>query len=329
MSNTARSLDFFKKNLSKKPYCTNWLEDGLRILTVEHAVKKRYIQPNHPNCVNTFILDIDRQLGPFDIVHDLLMCPPHFVTLNSETGRPHVGFHVHGVHYNENSSKKAIRYAGAVYNGIRDKLDADPAYSGLICKNPLHPDWKVWVSNHEPYSLDELSEYIDLSPYRDKRKLLPECGLGRNSNLFERTARWAYKAIRQGWPSWDDWLKACEERALMLNLKYPSGLPNAELGSLEYREVLAVAKSVAGWTFLEFSPQGFCEWQAAQGRKGGLITASRYDMKARGALGGRPSQKDELLVRAIELRAQGYTQQGVARELGVGLRTVERWLSGF
>lgn len=331
--NAARSLEYFKEHLTKKPYCTNWLEDGLRIRTVEHAVLMRYIQPNHPNCVNTLWFDVDHALGPIGVVHDLLMCPPHLVTVSPDTGKSHMGFHVmNGIHYNEHSSKSAIRYAGVVYNGIRDKLDADPAYTGLICKNPFHPDWKIWASNHPAYSLDELAEYIDLSPYSDKRKLLPECGLGRNNNLFERARRWSYKAIRQGWPDWKAWLKACEDRALMLNVQYAPDVPNADKGSLEHREVLAVAKSVAGWTYRHFSPEGFRAWQVEQGRK----RAERGDMAIIGAKGGavsrgggRPSQKDALLVKALELRAQGYTQQGIASSLGIGLRTVKRWLADF
>ncbi len=65
---------------------------------------------------------------------------------------------------------------------------------------------QVW----EPrlYDLARLSDYLDLSSYNG-RKSLPEYGLGRNCTLFEKTRLWAYKAIRQGWPDYPEWLAAC------------------------------------------------------------------------------------------------------------------------
>jgi hypothetical protein len=39
---------------------------------------------------------------------------------------------------------------------------------------------------------------------------------------------------------------------------------------LDRQEVAHIAKSVARYTFKNFSPAGFSAWQAAQGRKGGL-----------------------------------------------------------
>ncbi|MBN8086346.1 replication initiation protein, partial [Vibrio vulnificus] len=63
----------------------------------------------------------------------------------------------------DNSSLKALRYAAAVERGLREKLHADLGYSGLLCKNPLHDYWGVTEWRSEPYTLDELADYVDLS----------------------------------------------------------------------------------------------------------------------------------------------------------------------
>ncbi|WP_199781505.1 primase C-terminal domain-containing protein, partial [Cronobacter malonaticus] len=83
--------------------------------------------------------------------------------------------------------------------------------------------------------------------------------------------KWAYRAIRQGWPDYDVWLAACIERVDAYNLKFTS--------PLDRNEVLSIAKSIAKWTIDKFSPESFNEYvalthgskiQAKRGRLGGL-----------------------------------------------------------
>ncbi|MCV5707806.1 primase C-terminal domain-containing protein, partial [Escherichia coli] len=74
-------------------------------------------------------------------------------------------------------------------------------------------------------------------------------GLGRNCTLFDKTRRWAYRAIRQGWPEYDQWLQACYERASAYNLQF--ALP------LDENEVMGIAKSIAKWTECNFSKDLF------------------------------------------------------------------------
>ncbi|MCI3067979.1 replication initiation protein, partial [Escherichia coli] len=72
-------------------------------------------------------------------------------------------------------------------------------YSGLICKNPFHLEWLVMEWREEAYTLDELADYLDLSA-SERRSFDKHYGRGRNCHLFEMTRKWAYGAIRQGWP---------------------------------------------------------------------------------------------------------------------------------
>ncbi|WP_201035763.1 replication initiation protein, partial [Salmonella enterica] len=99
-----------------------------------------------------------------------------------------------------------LRYAAAIDCALRDLLGADEGYSGRICKNPLHPHWQVFEWEPRLYELGDLDSWLDLTLYSDRRRKLPYYGIGRNCNLFEDVRQWAYRAIRLGWPDYDQWL---------------------------------------------------------------------------------------------------------------------------
>jgi len=162
---------------------------------------------------------------------------------------------------------KPLRYAAAVENALRKKLGADTGYSGLICKNPNHSHWKIAVWQPELYTLDWLADSLDLNAANDK-EIVADYGLGRNCTLFDKTRKWAYRAIRQGWPEYEQWLQACYERASAYNLQFSA--------SLDENEVMTIAKSVAKWTKNIFSQESFDEYvlrthsskiQSERGRK--------------------------------------------------------------
>ncbi|EMN6592010.1 replication initiation protein, partial [Escherichia coli] len=174
---------------------------------------------------------------------------------------------------------KPLKYAAAVENALRKKLDADMGYSGLICKNPNHGYWKIAVWQPELYTLDWLADSLDLNAANDK-EIVADYGLGRNCTLFDKTRKWAYRAIRQGWPEYEQWLLACYERAYAYNLQFAT--------PLDEKEVNGIAKSIAKWTYSKFSYDSFSEYvirthtkeiQSIRGVKGGKLSKG----------GGRPS----------------------------------------
>jgi hypothetical protein len=151
-----------------------------------------------------------------------------------------------------------------VENALRKKLD-DTGYSGLLCKNPNHGHWKIAVWQPELYTLDWLADFLDLNAANNK-EIVADYGLGRNCTLFDKTRKWAYRAIRQGWPEYDQWLQACYERASAYNLQFSSPLDD--------NEVIGIAKSIAKWTRVNlntFSDYVFrthsSEIQSLRGRK--------------------------------------------------------------
>lgn len=307
-------LKLFSQSLSKKPYCSDNLEHGLIVRSLKNALEKRYIQQNQPNSKLWLVYDIDRPTSPDELTDDLNLPAPHIFVQNPKNQHAHAFYGLQvPIHFNESSSKAAIRFAGALDAGLTAKIDADASYSGLICKNPLNSHWKTWYANHAHYEMAEIAEYIDLSPYKDRRRALPDVGLGRNCNLFENLRTWSYKAIRQGWPKWEQWLNACETRALGYNV-------GGDRDPLEVQEVRHIAKSVANWTYRNFSPQSFEEYiarthtseiQAIRGVKGGKAKGKTYQDKR--------SQ-------AIQMAAEGIPIQDIAATLSIHRNSVRNYL---
>ena len=161
---------------------------------------------------------------------------------------------------------RAYWYTAAVQEGLRVKLDADPAYSGLTVKNPLSDYWRVLTWQEALYDLDWLSEFVNMETLKDRRRRLPDHGLGRNVNLFNDLRRWAYRNIRLDWHDYDRFLSAVRDQAGQINTFEPP-LPLAELRS--------TSKSVARWTWERresFFP-GIVPTRAAAGKAG---MASRW-----------------------------------------------------
>lgn len=302
-------LSLFKARLPEKPYHTDDLTTGLSIVNAQNAIKSRYIQPNGPTHKYWLVFDVDTPNATLDW-YDLGAPAPNIIATNIENGHAHLiyGLEV-SIRTAPDGKSAPLRYAAAVESALRDKLGADYGYAGLICKNPLHPCWRVSTFESNLYDLDWLADYLDLSLYNNRRRL-PDYGLGRNCNLFEYLSKWAYKAIRQGWPTYERWLDACEERARGYNNRtFDAPLPD--------NEVHHTAKSVAKWTHNHFSPAGFSAWQAKQGAKGGKVSK-------------RPTKtgknKDELLPDVLHLKSQGYSNRDIAGELGIGSASVSRYL---
>ncbi|WP_338365265.1 replication initiation protein [uncultured Pseudoalteromonas sp.] len=283
-------------------------QTGAAIARAQNTLKSRYIQANGPTHKYWLIFDVDSPdaaLGWYDVGAPA----PNIVATNRENGYAHLiyGLEV-SIRTAPDGRSAPLRYAAAIENALREKLGADISYAGLICKNPLHPHWQVSTWEQNLYDLDWLADYLDLSAYGGRQRL-PDYGLGRNCNLFDYLSKWAYKAIRQGWPSYEQWFEACFTRAQGYNARSFKEL-------LPLSEVKATAKSVARWTHKNFSVMGFRERQARVGALGGKLSKG----------GGRPSKAKEYLQTVLELKAHGYSNRDIAQDLGISASTVSLYL---
>lgn len=300
----AAQLEIFKTSLSKKPYCSDDLTRGLVIRSAEKAVQKRYVQPNHPNSKLWLLFDIDRPIGLETIRDELNLPAPTFFVQNKQNHHAHLFYGLHkAVHINNGSSQKAIRFAGAVDVAMSQSLGADAGYVGLIAKNPLHDSWRTYNTNLA-YDLEDFTEYVDVNQFSDRRKSMPEIGLGRNVALFDSLRRWAYRAIRQGWPEFEQWHNATFTRAQGINAGFAVPLPISE--------VKATAKSVAKWVHSRYTPESFSAIQAARGVKSGQARLALSQDKRK---------------QARELYDGGMKKVQIARLLEVPERTLRSWLN--
>lgn len=269
---TSHAIDLFSHRLPKKPYHTDSLASGLRIVNRSIAVKSRYIQPNGPTHQFFLVFDVDRQGAAIDWT-DRKVPEPNITAMNCENAHAHLIYCLEtSLRTAPDGSLKALKYAAAIENAIRRALDADTSYSGLICKNPLNAHWQVKVWQKNAYTFDWLADCVDMTA-ANASKIDPEYGLGRNCTLFEKTRQWSYRAIRQGYPDYPQWLDATIQRVEAYNLQLPVPLSSAECAS--------IGKSVAKWTYQRFTEKGWLDWvakthtpeiQAARGRKGGKIS---------------------------------------------------------
>lgn len=297
----------------RRPYCSDDLESrGLRIRSLAQALTKPYIQANPPHLRVWALFDIDRPLAAL-AWEEADLPPPTWTAVNRENGRAHSAWGLSApVLVDGLGARDApLRYLCAVESLMRERLRADNGFAGLVTKNPAHPLWKVFRGPRLAYGLGELGEYLPgLEQHRPKRRAPEQVGLGRNVSLFDRLRRWAYPSIRSYWggglQAWNAWLSHCNSRALVYNGDF--------LVPLHGREVWHVARSVAKWTWKHTTPEGFSDWQAAQGRKGG---------KASGE--ARRQASEEKRATARLMRAKGMTYAAIADELDTPLPTVARW----
>ncbi len=199
---------------------------------------------------------------------------PNLIARNPANGHAHLLYLLQTPIRTAMDGKTApLRYAAAIEAGLRNRLGADRGYSGLICKNPINAHWMVHQWQADPYTLDDLADYIDLTPEKAREKPVEDYGLGRNCMLFDELRAWAYKAIRsQDWPDYNQWLNACFDRATGYNVNFTT--------PLDISEVKHTAKSVAKWTHRNFNRRTFDDYvartntseiQAIRGLKGGLV----------------------------------------------------------
>jgi len=298
----AKQLTLFKDRLPKKPYHTDDLNLGLSIAKAQSAISSRYIQPNGPTHKYWLIFDVDLPNAAYHW-YDVGAPAPNISVINRSNGHAHLIYGLEtSVRTAPDGSSKALRYAAAIEGALCRKLNADANYGGLICKNPLHEKWDVTTWEGNLYDLDWLSDYLDLSDYGGSKRL-PNYGLGRNCNLFDYLSKWSYKAIRQGWPDYERWFEACHERASAYNKK-------AFSDPLPLSEVKATTRSIARWTHKHLTKAGFSEWQAKQGKKGGVAKGAAY------------STEREL---SRKLREEGKSLREIASMVGVSKSAVASW----
>lgn len=290
-------------------FATDDVIRGLRMYSKEYAIRKSLVQHNFKHSLSWLVYDVDTGNAALDW-QDNNAPAPNIIAINQSNGHAHLFYGLETpVHNYQGASEKALRYLGAIDVALTEKLGADPGYSKLISKNPLHDKWVTIYPNYNLYDLDELADWLDLEKYQDRRRRLPTVGYGRNCTLFERLRMWAYRERRkeQQYLSEEMFLEAVRYHALVLNAEFDPPLPHTE--------VRATAKSVARWTWQHMSAEGFRARQSTLGKKSGKV---------------RREKADELYKNIVESIEQcpALTREDIALMHGVSLRTVYNAIKG-
>lgn len=259
---TCYQLELFESNLPGRPYCTDDL-GCLFIRLKDNAIKRRYIQPNKPPDLRWFLYDMDTENAALEW-QDRNAPTPNIIVLNPDNGHGHYFYGLECPVFTQDGTRiNPYRYAAAVDVALTGQLKADPGYSKLIAKNPLNKHWKTLYPYDLSYDLKKLSEHLDMNFYREKNRIIPDIGLGRNCNLFDKVRKRAYAMIReQGFKD----LSVFNDRVLEMAGEYNMDFINP----LAYCEVKSLAKSVSKWVMKNFSEIGLRQWAANRGHSGGL-----------------------------------------------------------
>jgi len=231
----------------RRPWCADDLSSGIRVRSLAQALTKPYIQANPPHLRIWSIYDIDRP-GAALAWDDANLPPPAWAAVNRVNAHAHLvwGLRAPVLVDSLEARDAPMRYLYAIESMMRERMQADGNFGGLITKNPLHPLWRVLHGPQLAYDLSDLAEYLPgIEKHRPKQGVSPErIGVGRNIALFDALRKWAYVQIRDyknaaGLAAWNDWVSRVQLRALVLNAEM--------FGSriLDEREAWHIAKSVS------------------------------------------------------------------------------------
>lgn len=286
-----------------RPYCA-WDKHAARVRPQAMALTAPYLQLNPPAHHAWLLIDIDRTGGATAWL-DKNLPPPTYIAVNRENGHAHMGYSLAApVCKTELARLKPLRYLAAIEHAFTEKVGGDFGFTGLLAKNPLHSQWKLWEPANAPrYELGYLAEFVDLQTCRVPK----EAGVGRNCTLFDELRYWAYGAVREFWGvgRGDAWREAVRRQAEAFNT-FPTPLGSAE--------VAGIARSVARFIWRSFTPAGFREIQAERGRLGAAVSARV-----------KRAEHEKAILEAIEsLSVEGWkpSMRSVAKAIGCSVSTL-------
>lgn len=229
-------LQRFADSLPHKPYCSNDLMAGTRILPRHLALTRKYIQPQiSKKLIGWMIYDIDRP-GAAHAWDDADLPAPTITVINPINKHAHLLYQLTApIPTTDKARLQPIRYLNAIEHAYKLRLGADFGYAGLLTKNPMHQSWLV-SANDVSYELSVLAEYVELKRMDPKEAR----GLGRNCTIFDEVRQLSYREVHKH-SSHDTFQRQVILFCHQLNDAFPMPLAQRELG--------VIAKSISRWTW--------------------------------------------------------------------------------
>lgn len=247
----------WKELLPARPYCAFDPAQGITIRTKRQALRRPLLQFNPPHAAHWLILDIDRSDAA--VAHEAALLPaPNLICSRPLNGHAHIYYALAAPVASTRAARpQPLRYLAAIQRGMTRRIGADPGYTGVLAKNPLWPEWRAqWLAPF-PYQLAELAAWLDPADMRAQQSVEIELGFGRNCSLFDAVRKIAYLRVldfqrfNRTEPEFQRWV---ETAAAQQNSLFADPLP--------HREVRSIAKSIARWTWRNFSREEFSRLQS-------------------------------------------------------------------
>lgn len=265
--------DKFINHMAYRPFCTNDFDkDGLIKRIKKEALTHQYIQHNDNAFVSSLVFDIDYEMGA--IAWDFAGLPkPNIITQNTLNGHAHLLYALsHPVCKTDAARLKPLKYLAYIEKGMRQRLNADRAYTGLITKNPLNEHWRTIWGYNEPYDLSYLRDFLDDDILLDDN-LDKNYGLGRNVCLFNDLRKIGYKKVLyyKKHNMYEDFYKYLLREAYIINLR------NNPNNLLIENELRCIVRSICKWTWKNFSATKFSKIQSSRAKKVRKTTIDRMN----------------------------------------------------
>jgi len=304
---------------------TNDVEAGTGHASLDAVCTGKYthVQAEPYNCYSSIILDIDYNYmrEAYETLNLEALPVPNLAIMDPQNGHAHLVFilatPVHNNKPKDNgsgSSPRAIEYYKRVAAGLGMAYGADMSYTQLICKNPCSTRWIVDIVRLQPYSLDELADYVYVPRDAEIDKAIEKArGEGRNCTLFQLTAAYAHKTVHQVKDFQEFQLKVSAfayQRNAQVGERFSRGL-------MAEKEVDTIVKSVVNWTWTNYrlSDEDWSKWCRENALKGNAKSVEVRRAKKEGRKAG-----------VLDLLRTGkYTQQQIADLLEINVKTVKRY----
>jgi len=221
-----------------------------------------YVSYNPPNITRYIVLDLDYGDALF-AYYDNNAPLPQFIIKNPQNGHCHYVYQLKDpVTFYGKSKSAPIRLLTATEQALTALLNADKGFTGYLAKNALSRSHETYITGQKPYTLNELSQHLDLEQIESPNEAMNDHTYGRNSGTFHAVRKAAYKIA---WNlSYTQLYKECLSLAEAHNAKYDK--------PMSYNEVKGIAKSIAGYCKSDTYMRSLSEIQAAKGAKGGKVS---------------------------------------------------------
>lgn len=232
------------------PFAANDLAHGIYRMPRPDALERRYIEANPRALSNLLVVDVDEPDAAIRALSATGSHPmPNLIVETPRNGHAHVVWLLREAFTRtEYARRKPLLYAAAVTEALRRAVDGDIGYSGLMTKNPIHPDWDTHWLHTEPRTLAELEaglgRHMPSARWQHtKARRDDPIGLGRNCAIFRAASTWATRPglMRDYLPTHDSTglELAIHSEVHTLNAAYSEPLPHSE--------ARAIAASIHRW----------------------------------------------------------------------------------